>query len=82
MNAHDEKNYEKSWTERNLMGVPLLDSLNYKIFDVSASLSATRSKRLRKFWVTNEKMPGSSRSKSKILVVFFHRAKIVVGLFA
>ncbi len=31
------------------MGVPLLDSLNYNIFNVSTSFSTTRSKRLRKF---------------------------------
>ncbi len=64
------------------MGVPLLDSLNYNIFDVSTLLSTTHSKRLRKFQVSNEKMAGSSWSESKILVLFFHGAEMVVGLFA
>ncbi len=46
-----------------------------------SSLSTTCSKRLWKFQVTNEKMPGSSRSELKISI-FFRRAEIVVGLFA
>ncbi len=64
------------------MGVPLLDSLNYNIFYVSTLPLYNSLKRLRKFRVTNEEMPGSSRSESKISLIFFRGVKIIVSLFA
>ncbi len=64
------------------MGVPLLDSLNYNIFIVYALPLHDSLQTPPEVRVTNEKMPKSSRSESKILLIFFRRAEIVVGLFA
>ncbi len=64
------------------MGVLLLDSLNYNIFHVSTLPFHNSLQTPLEVPGNNNKMPGSSRSESKISVIFFCRAEIVVRRFA
>ncbi len=64
------------------MGVPLLDSLNYNIFDVT-TLPLHNSLQAPPEVPGNQwENPRSSQSESKMSVILFRRAEIVVGLFA
>ncbi len=64
------------------MGVPLLDILNYNIFYVSTFPFHNSLKMPPEVHGNQRENVRTSRSKSKISMIFFRRAEIIVSLFA